>query len=80
MSPREIKLETWVGWMAGGLMAGITVTALVITYAFGNFETKDHAREQQATTQNQFQDINNKLEMLLGWRPKIRSTPKQTRE
>ena len=80
MSPREIRLETWIGWMAAGIAAGISATALIITYAFANFETKDHAHEQQLSTQSQFQDINNKLEMRLGWKPNRKPAGKLSRE
>ena len=40
-----IPVSTWVGWVGGVFASSICGTAIAITFAYGNFETKDHAIE-----------------------------------
>lgn len=39
---RNPEPETWIGWLAGSA----AVLAITITFAYGNFETKEHAKER----------------------------------
>jgi hypothetical protein len=59
-----IKTETWVAWLGS---AAIGAAALV-TYAYANFETKDHAKENAANIHAELHDMNAKLDVLIGWK------------
>lgn len=67
MTPRQSpKFETWMEWT----VAAVVATAALVTFAYANFETRDHAHEQMGVVKAELQAINSKLDVLGGWAPK----------
>jgi hypothetical protein len=59
-----IKTETWIGWIAGITVVLITGTFVVITFAFAQFETKEHSNERWEMVSEQLKRINDKLDHM----------------
>lgn len=57
----KITQEIWLGWIG----ALIVATAITITFAYGNFETKEHAKETRDHLAVQLERIENKLDQSL---------------
>lgn len=60
-----IKNETWVAWIGAIIVAAVVCTYGVITFAYGNFETKDQAKERAAFIVDRLQKIEDKLDRVL---------------
>lgn len=67
----RLKSETWIGWLGAACVFCATAVAITITYAFGQFETKDHAKETTERHEKTvdeikglLRDMSNKLDKL----------------
>jgi hypothetical protein len=62
----NIKTEVWVAWLGATVVAAVTMTFILLTYAYAQFETKDHAKEREADITTQLSKMDKKLNILLG--------------
>ena len=67
----KISTETWVVWISGVLVATATAVFVLMKFAYGEFETKEHARETMAQHEkldalifNQLTEINRKIDNI----------------
>jgi hypothetical protein len=58
------SLSQWIAWLVATIMAGITGTVGLITYADGKFENKEQAQLKATFHDLQLQEINNKLDKI----------------
>lgn len=56
-------------WLVSTAVAGITMGVTVVVFAYGNFETKEHAREVKEDIRVELTKINAKLDMMAGLKP-----------
>ncbi len=66
----SIKTETWVGWIAGFSLAMVTVVFVAITYAYANFETKEHAKDVADRVTRLDQKFDEVFGIPKNWKPK----------
>ena len=59
-----IKTEIWIAWFGATLIAVIGAVSIVITFAYGQFETKDHSREVKEDMVIRLSRIESKLDSL----------------
>lgn len=71
----HIDVSTWLGWIG----AGIAATAIIITYAFANFETITHNKEMHENDRETLQRIENKIDALENNPPTWPDAPKKPR-
>lgn len=73
----EIKTELWVAWIGATVAAAITMTFVLLTFAYGQFETKDTANLRAAALAQRFEAVEKKIDALGGFEPgmPIRRTP-----
>lgn len=68
-----IKTETWVAWLAGAFVVGVSAIFIAMSYVYANFETVKHADERDARMQAQLNRIEDKIddmgEFPPGWKP-----------
>lgn len=65
MGMRNVKSEVWVGWM----VTLVAATFVAITFAYAQFETKEHSKEVRDGTDKRLERIENKLDALIEHRP-----------
>jgi hypothetical protein len=63
-----IKSEVWVGWVGAIAVAAITATFVAVTFAYANFETKEHSKERVDELAKQLDRIESKVDALSGFR------------
>lgn len=64
-----IKQEVWVGWLAAVAVSAVAGTFVAITFAYAQFETKEHAREKQDASERRLERIEDKLDAVIEHRP-----------
>lgn len=65
----RIDRETWLAWLGATGVAAVTMTFVLVTFVYANFETKDHAKEQRDATDKRLERIEDKMDALLENRP-----------
>lgn len=71
-----IKTETWVGWIGAIAVAAVAACFILLTFAYGEFETKDDANKAAAIGEKR-DDI--MLQYLIRIDDKIDRIPKRER-
>lgn len=61
----KINRETWIAWLGATAVAAITMTFILVTFVYANFETKDHAKESRDTMDKRLERMENKLDVLI---------------
>lgn len=64
----NFKTETWIAWMGATVAAIAGVVFLAITFAYGQFDTKDHAAERASHLDKRLERIETKLDSMLNRR------------
>ena len=54
----------WIAWIGATVAAGISMTFVIITFAYGQFETRDHAKERVDSLTDRLIRIENKLDAI----------------
>jgi len=60
----KIQAESWVSWIGATVAAAVTGMFVLLTFAYGQFETKDHAKERMETMKEQLTSIDTKIDKL----------------
>lgn len=64
MDREKIRPEVWVGWIAAGILGGAGFVFLIVSYAFANFETKEHAKETNDDLRSRLVRMEDKIDEL----------------
>ncbi len=59
-----IKKETLLAWFGASLVAAIGAVTIAITFAYAQFETKEHSKETKDTLIKQLDRMENKLDTI----------------
>jgi hypothetical protein len=62
----NVKAESWVAWLGATAVAAVTGTFVFMSFAYGQFETREHAKERIDLLQARLDAIDAKLDRLLG--------------
>ena len=61
MKEPNFQATSWIAWLGATATAAVTLTV----FAFENFETKEHAKEAQTTSQRQLDRLESKVDELI---------------
>lgn len=61
----EVERETWLAWLGATLIAAVSMTFVLLTFAYANFETKEHAKETRDDDAKWRGRIEDKIDALL---------------
>jgi hypothetical protein len=61
----QVDQEIWVAWLGATAMAGVSMTFVLLTYAYANFETKDRAKEVRDNMDKRLERIEMKLDTAI---------------
>ncbi len=59
-----INTETWLAWFGATLVAVIGAISIAITFAYAQFETKEHSKEIKADVVVRLDRIESKLDTI----------------
>lgn len=65
----DVHKETWLAWLGATAMAGITMTFILVTFVYANFETKEHAKSTSEGVEKRLERMENKIDMIIENRP-----------
>jgi hypothetical protein len=58
---KNISNETWIGWVGAFVIA----VAVTITFAYGEFETKEHAKDKSEAVVKRLDRMDDKLDQII---------------
>lgn len=61
----QIKSEVWVAWLGATAVAAVTMTFVMLTFAYAQFETKERAKETRDALDRRLERMENKLDAAL---------------
>ncbi len=64
MKNMSAKQEVWIGWLGAISVSAIAGTYIIITFAYAQFETKEHANERISSIDKRLERIEMKLDAL----------------
>jgi hypothetical protein len=62
-----INTESWVAWLGATVVAAVAGTFVLLTFAYAQFETKEHSKERIDTLTAQLNSMDGKLDRILGY-------------
>lgn len=66
-----VKREIWIAWLGATAVAAVVMTFTLLTFAYGQFETKEHAKDRSEASDKRLERIEQKLDAVLersNWR------------
>lgn len=72
MKSMALKPDTWIPWLGATAVAAIAGTFVLLTFAYGEFETKEHSKERAQVLQEQLKTMDEKLDRILIYQTRTR--------
>jgi hypothetical protein len=63
----QVKFEVWAAWLGATAVAAVASTFILLTFAYGQFESKEHSKEKSEQVQTELAAMNVKLDRILSY-------------